>query len=87
MNDAIILCGGKGTRLSEETVGKPKPMVEIGEMPILWHIMKTYEHYGFKKFILCLDYKCYVLVFLLFCGCFIFFEKNVCMDQQQSLSD
>ena len=53
----IILCGGKGTRLSEETVLKPKPMVEIGGMPILWHIMKVYSHYGFKRFILALGYK------------------------------
>ena len=55
--DVIILCGGKGTRLSEETVTKPKPMVEIGGMPILWHIMKIYSHYGFKRFILCLGFK------------------------------
>jgi len=53
----VILCGGKGTRLSEETVLKPKPMVEIGGMPILWHIMKIYSHYGFRKFILALGYK------------------------------
>ena len=55
--DVIILCGGKGTRLSEETVSKPKPMVEIGGMPILWHLMKIYSHYGFKRFVLCLGYK------------------------------
>ena len=55
--DAIILCGGRGTRLSEETLKKPKPMVEIGGMPILWHIMKIYSHYGFKRFILCLGFK------------------------------
>ena len=53
----VILCGGFGTRLREETEVKPKPMVEIGSMPILWHIMKTYAHYGFKEFILCLGYK------------------------------
>ena len=53
----VILCGGKGTRLREETEHKPKPMVEIGRMPILWHIMKTYAHYGFHEFILCLGYK------------------------------
>jgi len=53
----VILCGGKGTRLKEETVVKPKPMVEIGGKPILWHIMKIYAHYGFKDFILCLGYK------------------------------
>ena len=55
--DVIILCGGKGTRLSEETRLKPKPMVEIGGMPILWHIMKLYSYYGFKRFILALGYK------------------------------
>jgi glucose-1-phosphate cytidylyltransferase len=55
--DVIILCGGKGTRLSEETVTKPKPMVEIGGMPILWHIMKIYSYYGFNRFILALGYK------------------------------
>jgi len=47
--DVVILCGGKGTRLSEETVNKPKPMVEIGGKPILWHIMKTYSHYGYNR--------------------------------------
>ena len=54
---AIILCGGLGTRLREETEFKPKPMVQIGNMPILWHIMKTYSHYGVKDFVLCLGYK------------------------------
>jgi len=53
----VILCGGMGTRLREETEYKPKPMVEIGGKPILWHIMKIYAHYGFTKFILCLGYK------------------------------
>lgn len=53
----IILCGGMGTRLREETEYKPKPMVEIGGMPILWHIMKHYSHYGFKDFVLALGYK------------------------------
>ena len=53
----IILCGGIGTRLREETEYKPKPMVEIGGKPILWHIMKHYAHYGFKEFILALGYK------------------------------
>jgi len=55
--EVVILCGGKGSRLSEETENKPKPMVEIGGMPILWHIMKIYAHYGFNKFILALGYK------------------------------
>ncbi|MDP9246222.1 MAG: NTP transferase domain-containing protein, partial [Chloroflexota bacterium] len=54
---AVILCGGLGTRLSEETDLRPKPMVEIGGRPILWHIMKTYSHYGIIDFILCLGYK------------------------------
>lgn len=53
----VILCGGKGTRLREETIFKPKPLVEIGGQPILWHIMKIYSHFGFKDFILCLGYK------------------------------
>jgi glucose-1-phosphate cytidylyltransferase len=53
----VILCGGKGTRLREETEYKPKPMVTIGDMPILWHIMKTYSYYGFNEFVLCLGYK------------------------------
>ncbi|MBW0434133.1 glucose-1-phosphate cytidylyltransferase [Leptospira yasudae] len=53
----VILCGGLGTRLSEETTVKPKPMVEIGGKPILWHIMKTYEKFGYNEFILALGYK------------------------------
>jgi glucose-1-phosphate cytidylyltransferase len=53
----IILCGGMGTRLREETEYKPKPMVEIGGKPILWHIMKHYAHYGYKEFVLALGYK------------------------------
>lgn len=57
----VILAGGLGTRLSEETVSKPKPMVEIGGKPILWHIMKTYAHYGITDFIICGGYKAYVI--------------------------
>ena len=53
----VILCGGKGTRLKEETEYRPKPLVEIGGKPILWHIMKIYSHQGFKDFVLCLGYK------------------------------
>lgn len=53
----IILCGGQGTRLREETEFKPKPMVMVGGYPILWHIMKMYAHCGYKEFILCLGYK------------------------------
>ncbi len=53
----VILCGGKGTRLAEETVSKPKPMVEVGGKPILWHIMKYYASFGFNEFVLALGYK------------------------------
>ena len=53
----VILCGGKGTRLREETEYRPKPMVPIGDRPILWHIMKTYATHGHKDFVLCLGYK------------------------------
>jgi glucose-1-phosphate cytidylyltransferase len=53
----VILCGGMGTRLREETEYRPKPMVEIGEQPILWHIMKIYAAFGVRRFILCLGYK------------------------------
>ena len=53
----VIFCGGKGTRMKEETEFKPKPMVRIGEAPILWHIMKIYAHHGFNEFILPLGYK------------------------------
>ncbi|MDP2090209.1 MAG: glucose-1-phosphate cytidylyltransferase [Candidatus Gracilibacteria bacterium] len=57
----VILAGGLGTRLSEETTLKPKPMVEIGGKPILWHIMKIYSHYGYKDFVICLGYKGYYI--------------------------
>jgi glucose-1-phosphate cytidylyltransferase len=57
----VILAGGLGTRLSEETVLKPKPMVEIGGMPILWHIMKIYSSYGYNDFVICLGYKGYLI--------------------------
>ena len=53
----VILCGGMGTRLKEETEYKPKPLVKIGNKPILWHVLKIYAHYGFKDFVLCLGYK------------------------------
>ena len=58
---AVILAGGLGTRLSEETVTKPKPMVEIGSMPILWHIMKHYHVFGVKEFLILLGYKGYLI--------------------------
>jgi glucose-1-phosphate cytidylyltransferase len=57
----VILAGGFGTRISEESHLKPKPMLEIGENPILWHIMKIYSHYGFNDFIICLGYKGYFI--------------------------
>lgn len=58
---AVILAGGLGTRLSEETSLKPKPMVEVGGMPILWHIMKMYSHHGINDFVICCGYKGYVI--------------------------
>jgi len=58
---AIILAGGLGTRLSEETASTPKPMVKIGSMPILWHLMKIYSSYGINDFIICCGYKGYVI--------------------------
>ena len=58
---AVLLAGGYGTRISEETNLKPKPMIEIGGMPILWHIMKIYSHHGIKEFIICCGYKGYVI--------------------------
>ena len=57
----VIFAGGLGTRISEETDVRPKPMVEIGGKPILWHIMKIYSHFGFNEFIICLGYKGYVI--------------------------
>ena len=53
----VILCGGKGTRMREETEFRPKPLVHVGEKPIIWHIMKLYSYYGFNDFILCVGYK------------------------------
>ncbi len=53
----VILCGGQGTRLREETEYRPKPLVEVGGRPILWHIMKSYAHFGFNDFVLCLGYR------------------------------
>jgi len=58
---AVILAGGYGTRISEETAAKPKPMIEIGGRPILWHIMKMYSHFGINDFIICCGYKGYVI--------------------------
>ena len=58
---AVILAGGLGTRISEETQTRPKPMVEIGGKPVLWHIMKTYSHHGIDDFIICCGYKGYLI--------------------------
>jgi glucose-1-phosphate cytidylyltransferase len=57
----VILCGGQGARLREHTENVPKPMVEIGEQPILWHILKLYGAHGFGRFVLCLGYKGWVI--------------------------
>lgn len=58
---AVILAGGFGTRISEESTFIPKPMIEIGGMPILWHIMKIYSYYGFNEFVICAGYKQHVI--------------------------
>src|SRR5512139_2218710 len=58
---AVILAGGLGTRISEETSVRPKPMVEIGGKPILWHVMKIYSAHGINEFIICLGYKGYMI--------------------------
>ena len=58
---AVILAGGLGTRISEETAVRPKPMIEIGGKPVLWHILKTYSHHGINEFIICLGYKGYII--------------------------
>src|SRR3954466_1659246 len=57
----VILAGGLGTRISEETVVRPKPMVELGGRPILWHIMKIYSSFGLNDFVICLGYKGYII--------------------------
>src|ERR1035441_10096589 len=57
----VILAGGMGTRISEETDFRPKPMIEIGGKPILWHIMKIYSHFKFNEFIICCGYKGYII--------------------------
>lgn len=57
----VILAGGFGTRISEESYLKPKPMIEIGERPILWHIMKSYSHYGYNEFVICCGYRGYAI--------------------------
>lgn len=61
MMKVVLLAGGFGTRISEESHLKPKPMIEIGEMPILWHIMKIYSYYGYNEFVICCGYKAYLI--------------------------
>lgn len=58
---AVILAGGLGSRISEESFLKPKPLIEVGNMPIIWHIMKIFSHYGIKKFVVCCGYKGYLI--------------------------
>ena len=58
---AVLLAGGLGTRISEETIHKPKPMVEIGGLPIIWHVMKIYSYYGINDFIICCGYKGFMI--------------------------
>lgn len=57
----VILAGGLGTRITEESHLRPKPMIEIGEKPILWHIMKIYSYYGFNEFVICAGYKQHII--------------------------
>ena len=57
----VLLAGGYGTRISEESQFRPKPMIEIGGKPILWHIMKMYSYYGFNEFVICAGYKQYII--------------------------
>lgn len=57
----VLLAGGYGTRISEETHIKPKPMIDIGGKPVIWHIMKEYSHYGYNDFIICAGYKQYII--------------------------
>ena len=78
----VILAGGFGTRLSEETIIKPKPMINIGEKPILWHIMKTYSHYGFNEFVICLGYKGYMIKEY-FANYFLH-QSDICLDLKEN---
>ena len=57
----VILCGGRGTRIREASDALPKPMLPIGGKPIVWHIMKSYAHFGFREFILCLGYRAWTI--------------------------
>lgn len=82
---AVILAGGLGTRISEETYLKPKPMVEIGGMPILWHIMKSYSTYGIHDFIVCLGYKGHIIKE--FFANYFLYSSDVTIDLAQNRVD
>lgn len=89
----VILAGGFGTRISEESHLKPKPMIEIGDKPILWHIMKVYSHYGFNEFVICLGYKGYIIkeyfanYFLHQSDVTIDLERNNCLEIHNSKAE
>lgn len=80
----MILAGGKGTRISEESHLRPKPMIEIGGKPILWHIMKNYSHYGFNDFIICLGYRGYMIkeYFMNYCA----HKSDICVNVQSGIT-
>jgi glucose-1-phosphate cytidylyltransferase len=82
---AVILAGGYGTRISEESSVRPKPMVEIGGQPILWHIMKIYAHYGIDDFIICLGYKGYMIKE--FFANYFLHRSDVCFDLKNNKMD
>lgn len=82
--DVVILCGGMGTRLREETEIKPKPMIEIGGRPILWHIMKYYSHFGFSRFILALGYRGEYIKKYFYDYSFISSNFTIILDPQKS---
>jgi glucose-1-phosphate cytidylyltransferase len=89
---AVILAGGLGTRISEESVSRPKPMIEVGGKPILWHIMKIYSHYGINEFIVCCGYKGYVIKeyfanYFLHMSDVTFDMKNNSMEVHQQFAD
>lgn len=89
---AIILAGGLGTRISEESHVKPKPMIEIGTKPILWHVMKIYSHYGINDFIICCGYKGYVIKeyfanYFLHTSDVTFDMSNNCMEVHQRYAE
>ena len=79
---AVLLAGGFGTRISEESGIRPKPMVEIGGKPIIWHIMKIYSHYGIKEFIICIGYKGYIIKE--FFANYFLYQSDVTFDLKQN---